>query len=138
MESNEVKELLKEILKWTKFQGIQKVKSVLETTLDDNVKKLIYHMSNGDDSKSIASKAKVSDQTVRNYWKRWAVLGIIEPYPKYKGRYWKLFSLEEFGIALPEIENESRTKEAKIEQKPEDKEIGEPDKNVVAGQNTES
>jgi hypothetical protein len=63
-------------------------------------------------------------------------LGIVEPCPKFKGRYWKIFSLEEFGIEIPEIVSESKTIEEKTEQKPEDKEIGESDKNINAGQNT--
>jgi len=112
----ETKGILREILKWTKFQGIQKAKSVLEVTLDDDIKKLVYQLSDGEDSKAIASKAKVSDWTVRNYWKKWAVLGIIEPYPKYKGRYWRLFSLEDFGIEVPQIERESEPKEEKTQQ----------------------
>jgi hypothetical protein len=138
LESNEVKEILKEILKWTKFQGIQKAKSVLEATLDDDVKKLVYYLSDGEDSKTIASRAKVSDWTVRNYWKKWAVLGIIEPYPKYKGRYWKLFSLEEFGIGIPEIESETKTKEEKTEQEPAVKEVNNSGKEVTGEQNSKN
>lgn len=138
MESSEVKEILKEILKWTKFQGIQKAKSVLEATLDDDIKKLIYHLSDGEDSKTIASRARVSDQTVRNYWKRWAVLGIIEPYPKYKGRYWKLFSLEDFGIEIPETESESKAKEEKTEQKPAVKEVSESGKEITGEQSSKN
>jgi hypothetical protein len=109
--NSEIKNLLREILKWTKFDGLQKLKGILETTLDDDAKKLVYHLSDGSDSRQIASKVRVSDWTVRNYWKKWAVLGIMEPCPKYKGRYWKLFSLEEIGIEIPEIKGESKPKE---------------------------
>jgi transposase len=104
--SQNIVEVLKEILKWTKFSGMQELKRVLETNLDDTIKKSIYHWSDGSDSKQIASRAKVSDQTVRNYWKKWAAIGIMEPCPKFKGRYWKLFSLEQIGIEMPDTEGE--------------------------------
>lgn len=116
MESEEeIRNILREILKWTKFEGMQRLKGILDTTLDDDTKKLIYHFSDGSDRKQIA--AQVSDQTISNYWKKWAMVGIMEPCPKFKGRYWKLFALEEVGIEIPEtrIKPSSPQKEAEEE-----------------------
>jgi hypothetical protein len=118
LDSNEeIKDILKEILKWTKFKGLQELKAVLETALDDDTKKLIYNFSDGSDSKQVASQVHVSDWTVRNYRKKWAILGIMEPYPKFKGRYWKLFTLEEVGIEIPE----NRTKVNPLQEGEEEK-----------------
>ena len=102
-DDQEIKDILKEILKWTKFEGMQKVKQVLEDTLDNDDKKLIYELSDGRPSPKIARTVRVSDQTVRNYWKAWAVLGIVEIHPDYKKRCRRVFSLEDFGIEVPVI-----------------------------------
>ena len=105
---------LDQLIKWTKFQGMQQVKQILETTLDNDDKKLVYELSDGRPSTSIATVTCVSDQTVRNYWKVWASMGILEIHPEYKKRYRKIFSLEEGSIAIPlhediliELENKS-------------------------------
>jgi hypothetical protein len=97
----EIKDVLMDILKWTKFQGMQQVKQVLETTLDNETKKLVYELSDGMSSPAIARIAKVSPPTVRDYWKLWAPMGIVEIHPDYKKRYRRVFSLEEVGIAVP-------------------------------------
>jgi hypothetical protein len=100
----EIKGILREILKWTKFQGMQNVKQVLEDTLDTETKKLVYELSNGTSSPRIAKIAGVDPTTVRDYWKDWVVLGIAETHPDYKKRYRRVFSLKEIGIAVPEVE----------------------------------
>ena len=107
----ETKEILREILKWTKFEGMQKVKQVLETTLDNDAKKLIYELSDGRSSPKIAEIAGVAPPTVRDYWRDWTVLGIVEIHPDYKRRYHRIFSLEEVGIEVPEVEESPETKE---------------------------
>ena len=111
----EIKDILKEILKWTKFEGMQKVKQVLETTLDNDAKKLIYELSDSKSSPEIASIAGVNSLTGRNYWKEWAVLGIVEVHPDYKKRYRRIFSLGEVGIEVPEVEERAETTEEIVE-----------------------
>lgn len=103
-ENNEIKDILKEILKWTKFEGIQKVKQVIEATLDNDAKRLIYELSDGKSSPEIAKIVRTDPSTVRDYWRNWAVLGIAEIHPGYKRRYQRIFSLKELGIEIPEIE----------------------------------
>jgi predicted transcriptional regulator len=100
-EDKEIKEILKELLRWTKFEGMQKVKQVLEVTLDSDVKKLIYEMSNGLSSPEIAQAVGVAEHTVRNYWKDWSIIGIVEIHPEFKKRFCRVFSLREIGIESP-------------------------------------
>ena len=97
--------LLEEILKWTRFQGWRNVKYVLLDALKDDVSKLVYHYSNGSSSRDIAEKVSISHVTVTRYWDRWSKIGIVEPIKVRGGgtRYKKMFSLEEFGIEIPEI-----------------------------------
>ena len=110
-DDQEIKDILREILKWTKFEGMQKVKQVLEASLDNDVKKLIYELSDGKSSPEIARIAEVDQSTVRDYWKKWAVPGIVEIHPNYKKRYRRLFSLSEVGIEVPEVEERVDTTE---------------------------
>lgn len=112
MESDkEVKDILLEILKWTKFQGMQQVKQILETNLDTDIKKIVYELSDGKSSVEISRIAKVSDWTIRNYWKSWAPIQIVEIDPNYKGRYRKVFSLKDVGIPVPSYEEPSEEQE---------------------------
>ncbi len=103
---NEIISLLKELVKWTKFQAWGKVKDVLISILDDNEKKKIYHLSNGkNSSRSIAENVAVSYSTIQNYWNNWANFNIVEPISVRGGglRYKKMFNLEDFGINVPKI-----------------------------------
>lgn len=102
-ESEELK-VLKEILKWTKIQGIDKVKQIMINEFSDEKKRLVYSLSDGrssDDIEKMLNK-RVSDVSIRNWWKSWAKMGIMELHPDYKKRYIKLFNLEDFGIELPD------------------------------------
>lgn len=110
----EIKDILREILKWTKFQGMQKAKQVLKATLDNDKKKLVYELSDGRSSSAIAETVEVSDQTVRNYWKEWTALGIAEIHPDYKRRSRRVFSLEEVGIEVPGIKESGGTTEEDV------------------------
>lgn len=114
-DDQEIKDILKEILRWTKFEGMQKVKQVLETTLDNDAKKLIYELSDGISSPKIAKIAEVAPPTVRDYWKDWSVLGIVEIHPDYKKRYRRIFSLKEVGIEVPESKESVKTEEETAE-----------------------
>jgi len=109
--------VLKEILKWTKIQGMDKVKQIMLTEFSDEKKRLVYSLSDGrssDDIEKVLNK-QVSDVSVRNWWKSWARMGITELHPDYKKRYIKLFSLEDFGIDLPDNpQRPNQKKEIKI------------------------
>lgn len=53
----------------------------------------------------IASKVPVSGQTVSNWWRSWAKLGIVELIPVKGGgsRGIKVFKLEDFDIPIPKL-----------------------------------
>jgi len=102
--NKEILEVLKEILKWTKFQGWKEVKGVLLSQLKDERMRLIYHLSDGKSTREIAKKTSVSHMTVYEYWKKWSRVPIVEPIiVKGKIRYRKMFELEDFGIEIPDM-----------------------------------
>jgi hypothetical protein len=96
-------DLLDEIAKWVRFQGIQLAKQVFAEALRKDIEKLAYHYSDGRSSAEIAKIVGVSDFAIRNYWKRWNTIGIAVPSSKFKGRYERLFSLDDLGIELPVV-----------------------------------
>jgi hypothetical protein len=94
---------LDQILKWTRFAGMQQLRTILTHNLTNDTQMLIYEYSNGKRStREIAALAGVgSNQTVVNYWKKWSVLGIVEPSQEYQGRLKRICSLEEVGLTIP-------------------------------------
>ncbi len=98
--------IMREMLKWTKFAGAKEVKGILTVALDSNQKRLIYHLSDGNNgSVEIAKAANISDRTVRRHWETWARQGIVESLKVRGGeRYKKSFELEDFGITIPEVQ----------------------------------
>lgn len=113
MDDERIVDLLKEILKWTRFQGMLRVKDVLLDTLKKDEEKIAYESSDGRrGSREVAKLAGVSHQTVVNYWKKWATLGIVEPIKAPGGiRYKRSFSLSDFGIEVPKIKTKEVSKE---------------------------
>jgi len=98
--------VLKEILKWTKFAGMNQVQSVLESTLNTPEKRLAYQLSDGKQaSTKIAELSKVgSDFKVRGLWKEWRRKGLGDTVGVKGGdRFIRTFDLEDFGIEYPEI-----------------------------------
>jgi len=95
---------LREMVKWMRFTGMKEVKSVLTSALDTDQKMFIYHLSDGSKgSVEIAQQGGVSDFTVRNYWRQWSKLGIVEAMKVGRGdRFRKTFDLEDFGMVIPE------------------------------------
>lgn len=69
-------ELLEEILKWTRFEGNQKVKEILLDELDTDAKKIVYELSDGRSSPEIEKMADVISKTIRDWWKKWANRGL--------------------------------------------------------------
>lgn len=109
LSTNEFKEiisLLKELLKWTKFQAWGKVKDILLSVLEDDEKKIIYYLSDGKhSSRKIAEKVSVGFSTIVRYWNEWSNSNIVEAIPARGGgsSYKKIFELENFGITIPNI-----------------------------------
>lgn len=104
-------ELLEEILKWTRFEGNQRVKEILLDELDTDVKKIVYELSDGRSSPEIAKEIDVTDKTIRDWWKKWVKRRIAEVHPNYSKRIRKVFSLGDFGIEVPKVNKGGKTAE---------------------------
>lgn len=104
-QDNEQTELLREILKWTKFSGMKAVKEVLNSALDTPQKRIAYHLSDGSKGSIEVGKASgiASTETITRYWKSWAISGLGENIAVKGGkRFKRSFNLEDFGIEIPE------------------------------------
>ena len=90
METNDI---LKEILKWQKLQGLQAFKSLAVGILDTKEKRMVYEMSDGTLTvKQISEKVKVSTGTISNWWNRWLAEGILN---KENNKYVKIVSIKD-------------------------------------------
>lgn len=101
-------ELLREMLKWLKFSGMQQAKEVVDDTLtyEDEQKerdyRKVYELSNGDNSQSeISEYITYSSRTVGNWQDRWTKVGIMQQNPD--GKYEHLISLENLGLECPPL-----------------------------------
>ena len=102
--SDKIIDLLEDIRKWVKFQGWRDIKEILLDTLKYDEDKIVFHYSDGRSSRAVAREAPVSRPTILKMWEKWAKIGIVEPMQVQRGtRYRRIFSLDEFGIDLPEI-----------------------------------
>ena len=104
----EVIDLLHELLKWTGFIGKQQLKLLLIDNLKEDDEKVVYELSDGKSLREIEGICKkngysISYTTIRNYWDKWAPIGIVEPSKRFTGRYERIISLKEVGIEFPEI-----------------------------------
>lgn len=99
-------ELLEELLKWTTMSTRPTIKKTFEENLKTDTEKLVYELSDGKSSPEIASTVGIDPSTVRDYWRKWADVGMMEICPKYKKRFCRLFSLGELGIEVPDSKKE--------------------------------
>ncbi|MCL5989173.1 MAG: hypothetical protein M1166_02445 [Candidatus Thermoplasmatota archaeon] len=95
--------VLKEILTWTKISGMKQVKTILSEALNDELKRILYQLSDGSRStREILSKYKLqtSRASIQKLWKQWSMLGIGESMSVKGGgqRFKRLFDLDAFGI----------------------------------------
>ena len=105
MNDDETKEILKEILKWQRLQGIEILrKKIREENLFEDKKHIsVYYFSDGNNSlRAIQRISGVHFTVVQSLWKKWVDAGIAEPTEKYGGgRCKRLFELNELGLELP-------------------------------------
>jgi len=105
---NDVAQRLDELIAWQRFESMPKLRALLITGLDSDIKKLAYEMTDGENSRrDIAAKLRISDDNIQNYWGKWYELAVVRP-SKRKGRPQHIVSLEDLGMKLPKI---SSTKE---------------------------
>jgi hypothetical protein len=108
---SKISSTLNELLKWTKFAGMQQLRIILSQTLETDVEMLIYELSDGTlGTREIARLAGVgSNATVASFWKKWNKIGIVEPYGNLSGRYKHICSLEEVGLTVPQLHSRPST-----------------------------
>jgi len=119
--TDKIIELLEEISRWVKFEGIQRATDVFAGLLKTDTERLVYESSDGRTSREIAQVVGTSHATVINYWKKWAKHGIVREKASRGGtRFVKVFSLTDFGIEIPRITKKERT----VEKEPRDRNAG--------------
>jgi len=93
---------LKEILKWTRFANISKLKEILEAELDSDEKKLAYENTDGVNGlKEVATASGTPLPTVATWWQKWYRLGLVTESEERKGRMMKIVSLDDVGLKVP-------------------------------------
>ena len=109
--------ILKEMLKWIRIQGMSQAKNVLRDALKTDKDRLVYENSDGERGMvEIAKLTGLGAETVRRYWARWATMGLVEPISVKGGtRYKKVFSLQTFGIDVPQTQDAAMVSEPAAE-----------------------
>lgn len=98
----EILSVQRELLMWSRFEGMQRLKPVLESLLKTDQEKKVYELSTGEyTSVQIGKAVGVTDQTIRNYWKKWARAGVVKPSEKTGKGFTHVCSLEDLGIDVP-------------------------------------
>jgi hypothetical protein len=93
---------LREILTWTRFANITKLKEILEKELDTDEKKLVYENTDGANGlKELASISGALQDTIYYWWQKWFRLGLVIESETRKGRMMKIVSLDDVGIRVP-------------------------------------
>jgi hypothetical protein len=97
----ETNDLLREILRWLRFQSLDKAKQAVAGLLDTDKKKTVFEFTDGNTSgRALAAKCGVDRNTLFRWWNDWFTAGIIT---KDGDTYKRLFSLKELGIKLPDV-----------------------------------
>jgi hypothetical protein len=94
-----------EFLKIYRYDTHARIVDTLTTELNDDIKKKVYQLSDGNRStRDIKKLAGITPPTIINYWKQWSQKGIAIPAQR-KGRYMAVFNLNDYGLSiLDEIE----------------------------------
>jgi hypothetical protein len=105
-------ELLGELVKWIKVTSIPQVKVLLEDLLKTPEEKLAYPLRWKKDNRELSRLSGIDISTLSKDWRKWTRAGIAEPIAVAGGgnRARSLFSLEEFGIEVPNIPQASNEK----------------------------
>jgi hypothetical protein len=95
-----------ELLLWTRVARHDAVRNVLQAALDSDEKRLVYHFSDG--KRGVADIQDLTGVNVRfvsEWGQQWEKIGIVQPstVSKIKGRRQKVFDLQAFDIALPDV-----------------------------------
>jgi hypothetical protein len=109
------KQLLREILKWTRFAGMNQVKEVLASELETDTDKLVFQKSDGSHGTvELGDLVGLGKDTIDRMWDSWALWGLGEKIPARGGtRFKRSFDLEDFGIKVPEKAGTPKQSDAK-------------------------
>lgn len=101
----EIASTLQEMLKWTRFAGMQQLKNIVTQNLKSDPEMLVYELSDGNrGTREIAQLAGIgSNATVARFWQKWSKIGLVEPSKKFPGRFQHISSLEELGLTVPQM-----------------------------------
>lgn len=92
---------LDEISLWLRFSCRNALKETVRFTLRDDRDRIIYEMTDGNNSTTeISKKANCSQPTVSNIWNRWKKIGIVVEVSGVAGRCKVLCTLDELGIDI--------------------------------------
>jgi hypothetical protein len=95
----ETNDLLREILRWLRFQSLDKAKAAVSGLLDSDKKKTVFEFTDGKASgRALAAKCGVDRNAISRWWNDWFTAGIIT---KEGDTFKRLFSLKELGFKLP-------------------------------------
>lgn len=97
-------ETLNEILKWLKFIGNEKIRTIFKENFKEDFEFKLYDLSDGKrTTRELAAELSINKDTVTTYWDKWTELGIMEKIPVKGGgtRGKKIFSLSELGVDIP-------------------------------------
>jgi len=93
---------LREILKWTRFANIAKLREVLQVELDSDEKKLAFENSDGVNGlMELFAISGAPHDTIYGWWQKWFRLGLVTESETRKGRMTKIVSLDDVGIKVP-------------------------------------
>lgn len=105
----EISDSLHQLVRLTRVMSHPMVKEMLETVLDTEEKRLVYHSLDGTRGMSdIQELTGVNARYVSEWGQEWEKLGIAEPssVSNIRGRRQKSFDLVMFGISVPEIDTD--------------------------------
>lgn len=102
----EITESLRELVAWARVTGYPTVKQTLETILDSDEKRLVYHLTDGQRGvKEIQRLTGVNARYISEWGQEWERIGIVGPsrVSSIRGRRQRAFDLADFGLEIPEI-----------------------------------
>lgn len=93
---------LKELLRWTRFANMERLKEILEKELENDQKKLAYDGTDGKNGlREVSEMSGAPTSTISRWWPRWFQRGLVIESEVRQGRMKKIISLEDVGIELP-------------------------------------
>lgn len=99
---DQISSSLQELVKLTRVMSYPSIKQTLETTLDNDQKRLVYHLLDGSRTvTAIQQLTGVNARYISEWGQEWEKLGITEAGVA-RGRRQKSFDISMFGISIPE------------------------------------